>query len=248
MSTLFASGMAFTYVFGVIGLHRLNVFRMRRAAGGFPSLRWLDWDTLFFGLVPPARGTFSRRPLRVSGGGPLPKFFETQVAQEEVHRMEALCALVEGNVVGSEQWEALGFSGGELRWLHLLGKSLVSPHVALAELEHVDAATVAECYLREHLFLCHATHAFNLEWAVFVSKRRLGAALQRFGNHPALFYSRALASSLLGLNQSAVDDLARAVYFSHQHEFYLQAVVASHYVSETRPALSQQCLGTLKEE
>ena len=61
MSLLVASALGAAYVGGVIGLHRLNVWRQRSAAGYFRTLTWLDepahwpliqecWDYLMFGM------------------------------------------------------------------------------------------------------------------------------------------------------------------------------------------------------
>jgi hypothetical protein len=43
------------------------------------------------------------------------------------------------------------------------------------------------------------------------------------------------------MNRAAIDDLARAVYFSRQATFYLRAVVDAPYIEEVRPVLAYQC-------
>ena len=115
------------------------------------------------------------------------------------------------------------------------------PARALERLRSGELRTAAELYLREHLELSLNINAFNLELAVFSTKRRLNLGLLRFGEHPALFYVRAQASSRIGFNRATIDDLARAVYFSRQSPFYLRAVVETPYIEEVRPALAQQC-------
>ena len=42
MSVLFTGGVAVVYASTVIGLHRLNVRRMRAQTGGFPTFERLD--------------------------------------------------------------------------------------------------------------------------------------------------------------------------------------------------------------
>jgi len=104
-----------------------------------------------------------------------------------------------------------------------------------------QATTAGRLYLREHVRLTQLTTFFNLELAVFSAKRALGAGLRKHGDVPALYYARALASSLVGLNRPAIDDLARAVYYSQQAAFYVRAVLDTPYIEEVRPALVYQC-------
>ena len=53
------------------------------------------------------------------------------------------------------------------------------------------------------------------------------------------------ASSLVGFNRAAIDDLARAVYFSRQSPFYVHAVLESPFLQEARPELVFQCRHSL---
>lgn len=248
MDALVAGGVAGLYATGVVGLHRLNVWRMRAASGGFPALHWIDWDALLEGLLPPGpAGPLDEAapPLaRVEGGGPAPQLLSGRLPPGTRPRFELLAALVEGRAVDEQAFRAGGFSGGQVHWLVTLGQAQREPERALERLQEGALGTVAEVYLRERLQLAR-THFINLELAVFTSKRRLAAAVARFGERPTLFYTRALASSLLGFNASAVDNLARAVYFSRQNPFYLRAVVESAYIESARPALFQQCHSAL---
>ena len=252
MEALVAGGVAGLYAAGVVGLHRLNVWRMRSQAGGFPSLRWLDWDALLEGLEPaessseqPLAGVEPPPPLlRVEGGGPPPRLLAGPLSAAGSSRRDLLCALVEGRGVDEQAFRDGGFSGGQVQWLSTLAQAQRDPDRALERLQTGVLGTVAEVYLRERLQLARG-NAVNLELAVFASKRRLAAAVARFGERPSLFFARALASSLLGFNTSAVDNLARAVYFSRQNPFYLRAVMESAYIEEARPALFQQCRAAL---
>lgn len=212
---------------------------MRRAAG-FTTLSWLDWDTLLAGLLPTGVGE-APGPSRVVGGGPSPGLLRQNAAAGAESRHALLSLLVEGEAPDEDDWLEAGFSGGEARWLTTLGHLSKEPDRALERLDEAELATPAELYLREHLRLSRRTHAVNLELNVFAAKRRLSLGLARFGEHPALFYARALASALIGFNHAAIDDLARAVYFSRQAPFYLRAVTQTPYIAEARPALAQQC-------
>ena len=95
-------------------------------------------------------------------------------------------------------------------------------------------------YLREHLALALDESTLMKEVVAFASKRRTSAALERFGNEPALFFVRAKASALLGFTSAVLDDLARAVFFSRT-SFYPQAVLDLAFIEEERPALWQAC-------
>jgi hypothetical protein len=211
---LAAGAIASAYVGVVVGVHRWNVWRLRSAAGGFRPLHRLDWDALLEGLPP------------------------------EVGPREALLGALMAGVPPPDvqpKAEAAGFSGGQAHWLELLALSRTDPDAAFLRLERSALTTAAELYLREHLRLTRRTHPLNLELSVFMAKRELGAGLARFGDAPALYFARALASSLIGFNRAAVDDLARAVYYSRQAPFYVRAVLDAPYVEEVRPALTYQC-------
>ena len=78
-----------------------------------------------------------------------------------------------------------------------------------------------------------------------ISVRRLTKV---FGDQAALYFIRARASSLLGFTGAVLDDLARAVYFSRQAPFYLQAVTQLSFVEDVRPALVRACQEALERE
>ena len=242
MSSVLAAGaVALAYASGVVGLHRLNVHRLRKQAGFYPTLAWLDWDTLLsdvFQFDPKATPITLPQPPE---GGPAPRCLTRAPSSALAARHELLCSLVKGAPVDPALIESVGFSGGEARWLGLLTELRESPRVLLGRFEQTPPASVPEVMLHEWLLLTHDATPVNLELAVFSSKRRISAALGRFAEHPALFFVRAKASSLLGFNASVLDDLARAVYFSRQAPFYLAAVLESPFVEDARPALWQAC-------
>ena len=235
-----AGTVAVAYVGGVVGLHRLNVWRQRNAAAGFSTLRWLDWDTLLEGLLPPGHGHSDREVSPVEGG-PTPTLLRSLPDANAKPRYDLLCALVTGHRIDEDAFSAAGFSGGEAHWLWSLSRFREEPDRVLDRLQATPPASAAEVYLREFLFLEKRVHTINLELAVFACKRRLSEAMNRFPDTAALHFIRAYASSMLGFNRSVVDDLARAVYFSRQSFFYLRAVLDMSWIEETRPALVQQC-------
>ncbi|MBS1151008.1 MAG: hypothetical protein H6Q89_2706 [Myxococcaceae bacterium] len=239
MSILFAGGVAVAYASTVIGLHRLNVRRMRAQAGGFPTLRRLDWQSLLAGLLPAPDGP-------VADGPPeLPPLLRAPPPKDAEARHAMLTAIVSGASVEPARFESAGFSGGESQWLTTLALAQARPHDALDRLFSSRPGTSAEVYLREHLFLQHRVNPLNLELSVFATKRRLAAALGRFADAPTLYFARAQASAQLGFNQAVLDDLARAVYFSRHAPFYLKVITELPWVGEARPALYQQCIALL---
>jgi hypothetical protein len=245
LSLFVATALGTAYVGGVVGLHRLNVWRQRSAAGGFPTLRWLDWDTLLHGLLPKPGDGHAKAPQPVEGGPPTP-LLKHAPAPEAKARHELLCALVTGHRVDAPMFEHAGFSGGEAQWLTTLSRTREEPEEVLDRLDDAPSLeTAAQVYLREHLYLALRVHPLNLELAVFSTKRRLMTALERFPDAPALHFARAKASALIGFNGAVLDDLARAVYFSRQSEFYLRAVVEMPWVGEARPALLHECRSAL---
>ncbi len=240
MTAEWVSGIAAAYAASVVGYHRWRVLRQRAEAGGFPTLGRLDWDTLLSGLLPEQSADGFEAP-SPEEGGPAPVVLRAAPTSATQARHDALCALVSGIPLTTQAIDSAGFSGGEARWLSTLVRARHEPDKALDDLESVPAATLAEVYLREHLFLHTQVGPLNLEWAIFNSKRRLLGALRRFKDAAPLYFVRARASALLGFNRMALDDLARAVYFSRQTPFYLRAVLDAPYVHEARPALVQQC-------
>jgi hypothetical protein len=239
-----AAGVAGAYASALLGAHRVNVFRMRRLAGGFPTLRWLDWDALLDGLLPKGPSTAVQSPAPAEGG-PSPLIL-AQVPEAAAERHALLCAIVKGHPIDAARFEPAGFSGGEAKWLSKLTRLRSAPEDVLIELEDERESTAAGVYLREHLFLQRRTGLLNLELAVFASKRRLKTALERYSDAPSLHFVRALASAQMGFNSQVLDDLGRAVYFSKQSPFYLRAVVELPFVAEARPALHQQCRAILQ--
>lgn len=226
------------YVAAVIGIHRLNISRMRRLAGGFQVLNRLDWESLLAGLLP--KGNPIGATLTLSDGGPLPPRLSQPVDSQ---RSALLRQIVMGQPTQVSEADArtAGFSGGEARFVHTLSLVRSQPERALQSLEATRCDTAAEAYLREHLFLSLRVTALNLEWASFNVRRRLREAITRFGEEAPLYLARARAAAMLGLNVRAIDDLARAVYFSQQAPFYVAAVLDTPYIAEVRPPLSFQC-------
>lgn len=242
MSTLFAPGLALAYTSLVVGVHRVSVARRRQRALGYPTLHRLDWDTLLAGLLPEDGAPLP--PPTPPEGGPGPRRLAHAVPEAQRSARELLCAIVSGGRVAPEAIAAAGFSGGEARWVGVLARVRSEPRGALEALG--PAASVAELALREHLTLRADVNALSLEWEVFASKRRIAQALRRFPDAAPLYFVRALASAQLGWSQAVLDDLARAVYFSRQHAFYLSAVVELPFVHEARPALARACAEALE--
>lgn len=125
-------------------------------------------------------------------------------------------------------------------YVQLLAQVPSRPDDVLAKLEHVPARTAERLVLREYLRLRRA-HPLSLEWTVFPAKSALRGGLERFGDLAPLYFTRAFASSLVGFNAKAIDDLARAVYFSGESDFYVKAVLDSPFIARERPALYRQC-------
>lgn len=242
MSLILTGGVAVAYAAGVVGIHRFTVYRRRALAQGYPTLRWLDWDTLLGGVMAPPEAPTGEGPTPIEGGPP-PKLLQRTDRTREI---DLLSALVSGASVQGEAFAEASFSGGEARWLSMLSDVRGEPARVIAQLEGVTPNTVAEAYLHEWLALEHLATPFNLELLTFGAKRRINRSLARFGEHPALYFVRARASSLLGFSSSVLDDLARAVYFSRESPFYLQAVVNMPFVEDARPALVRACREVLQ--
>ena len=240
MSNLWAGGVAAAYAAGVIAVHRVAVARRRARAHGFPTLQWLDWDALLRGVLPDAP-SLERALHDPPEGGPPPR----TLARPGSREVELLEALVQGAPVQAEAFVEAHFSGGEARWLAMLSVMRESPTQVLDALAAHEPETAQEAYLREWLTLTHEVSPLNLEWTSFGSKLRINRALRRFGDHAELFFIRARASALLGFTQGVLDDLARAVYFSRQSTFYLEAVTRMSFVEEARPALFHACTQAL---
>lgn len=206
-----AGAVVLAYSAGVVGIHRGIVAHRRRQAGGYETLRWLDWDTLL-----------------------------KDVTASNDEQRALLKALRGGVAVPPHRFEQLDF-GPHTEWLTLLASLRATPEQVRDVLAREPADDVAGFYLREWLVLEHDINLFNLELQSFGSKLRINRALRRFGEHPALYLLRARASALLGFNAQVVDDLARAVYFSRQAPFYLRVVTQLPFIEELRPALMRAC-------
>jgi hypothetical protein len=239
-------GLAATYAASFVGLHRWAVYRRRRQADGFPTLAWLDWDTLLQGLGPPGESISEVGPQPLEGG-PAPLLLARPAPDGLGPRFEVLGGVVSGGAVDVNGLPPTLFSAGERAWLKVLVDVRKDPVSVLAQLEGTPPTSVAEAYLREVLSVDHLANAVTLELLVFSSKRRLKAAIARFGDHAALHFARARASSLLGAQHSVLDDLARAVYFSRQAPFYVAAVAGLPYVAKARPALARACQEAVRQ-
>jgi hypothetical protein len=240
MSLLFTGGVALAYTCGVIGVHRWTVYRRRERAEGFPALRWLDWDSLLAGMWP-VTATSPDPSMGGPEGGPAPLALSSSTPPGREAARALLLEVVAGRPVEAIDLTRAGFSGGEARWLAWLSERRAAPLAVLERLEAQPAVSAAEAYFREWLSLEHRTTPLSVEWQVYASKRRLNRAMRRFGDVPCLFLARALASSKLGFTQSVLDDLGRAVFFSRQAPFYVQAVLAMPFVQEARPPLFRAC-------
>lgn len=251
MSVILAVTAAGLYAALVVGVHRWNIGRLRARASLLPLTR-LDWDALLEGLLPSSRGPYlSGVPESLPTGEATPELLRHEAKDAEPRR-RLLAELVAGTPAGLEDLEAraqaAGFTGGEAAWLRTLASLKVDPLKTIERLEATRPTSAAELYLREYLRLTRETHSGNLELNVFVVKRRVALGLSRFGDAPCLYFVRAFANAQVGLNRAAIDDLARAVYFSHQHPFYVRAVLDSPYIEKTRPALAYQCRHALESQ
>jgi hypothetical protein len=236
MSTSLAGGVALAYVAGVVTVHRVAVARRRAVAHGYPTLKWLDWDALLEGVLPPAEAFEREVPSPVEGGPP-PRILFRPPGQDT----RVLEALISGRPLPEDDFESQHLSGGDAKWLQVLARTREEPLSVLEELENSALHTPAAVYLREWLNVQYRVSPFNMELLTFNAKRRLGQALRFFGDRPELYFVRAKASALLGLNSSVLDDVARAVYFSRQARFYVEAVLQMPGIEELRPALLHAC-------
>lgn len=237
--SLFVTGtVALAYTAGVVGIHRYTVWRRRARCDNFRSLDWLDWDALLADVWP--AGTAVAKGLTPREGGPAPRCLSVVPAGREAgHAL--LLRLVKGEPLEASAFEAAHFSGGEARWLAELAHLRSDPLAVLERLSAQAPVSAAEAYLTEWLSLSHAVGPFTVEWQVYACKRRLAVAMKRFGDVPALYFVRARASAQLGFTQSVLDDLGRAVFFSREAPFYVEAVLAMPFVEETRAPLAMAC-------
>ncbi|MCA2981242.1 MAG: hypothetical protein INH41_24385 [Myxococcaceae bacterium] len=240
MSLALTGGVAVAYACGVVGVHRLAVRRRRAQAEGYPALRWLDWDALLSGLWSAAART-PAPGLVMPEGGPASLALSSPVAPARAAAHARLVDVVAGTPIGEAELATVGFSGGEARWLSWLSQRRTAPLAVLERLEARAPLSAAEAYLSEWLCLEHRVTPLSVEWHVFAAKRRLSRAMRRFGDVPCLFFARALASSKLGFTQAVLDDLGRAVFFSKQAPFYVEAVLSMPFVEEARPPLYRVC-------
>lgn len=237
MSLLLSGVVAAGYGAAVVGLHRFAVHRRRLRAKNFPTLRWLDWDTLLDGLAIPSAG-FGQLDTSPPEGGPPP------IALKGLAQADAMGVLIRALIAGTAtalHEHEVTLSGGDKRWVEMLTQFRRTPVSVLNQLAAVSPQSVGEAYLREWLTITHMSNPLNVELLVFGSKRRINEALGRFGEHASLYFVRAYASSLLGFLDAVLDDLARAVYFSQKAPFYLEAVLQMPFIDEARPALMRAC-------
>lgn len=241
MSLFVTGGVALVYTAGVIGVHRWSVWRRRAKAENYPALDWLDWDTLLSGVwpMPPPRVALTGPAPRE--GGPPPRCLSAPPPPGREAAHAVLSRLVQGDALDTPDFERVGFGASEARWLADLSERARAPTVVLERLQRQAPVSAAEAYLLEWLSLRHGVTPLTVEWQVYASKRRLSAALKRFGDVPALYFVRARAASLLGFTQSVLDDLGRAVFFSREAPFYVEAALAMSFVEEQRPPLARAC-------
>jgi hypothetical protein len=247
VSILVAGTVAGAYAALVLGAHRWNVWRRRVKSGGFGALERLDWDALLQGLLPTLPGEVDPQvPAQLPSGLPTPALLRASLPPEAEPRRALLLQIVAGaaHVTEPAAFLEAGYSGGEARWLSILAMLKRNPDQALEKMTQQRVTSAQELYLREHLRLTRTLNPLNLEVGVFASKGRLAAGLARYGEVPCLYLCRALASSKVGFNRAAIDDLARAVYFSGQAPFYLRLVLDTPFLTEARPALVFQCRQT----
>lgn len=246
MNVLVTVQVAIAWTVVLFLFHRLNIQRLR-AHARLVALRRLDWDSLLDGILPTveddAARTASEVPPLLPDGAPTPDSLRKAPPEGFERRHALLVALVSGAAIPTPErsFQEAGFSGGEVRWLSVLATAAHSPELALDALERHPPNSAAEVYLLETLRLLHRTHVFNLELQVLGARRRMAQGLLRFGHAPSLHFGRALAASLVGWNHAAVNDLARAVYFSRTSSFYLRAVLDTPFLEEVRPELVHQC-------
>lgn len=243
MSLWLTGSVAAGYAVTVLGLHRFNVYRKRRRADGFGALGRLDWDCMLGGVVAPNPTGVTGIKVSPPEGGPAPRVLALGRARTADQGV-ALTRLVKAEA-DDDAFEAAEFGAVESEWLGLLSQVRDAPSAVLARLEAGQLETAPAAALREWLVLRHRLNAFSLEFIVFSVKQRLAEALARYGEQPFLYFVRAQASGAMGFTHAALDDLARAVYFSGQAEFYVRAVADMPFIEEERPALWRLCQQTL---
>ncbi|MER2563956.1 MAG: hypothetical protein ABTQ32_24710 [Myxococcaceae bacterium] len=241
MSLVFTGGVALAYTVGVVGIHRWSVWRRRTKAENYPPLDWLDWDTVLSGAWPMPQTRTPLTGVAPREGGPAPRCLSVPPPEGRTAAQSLLVRLTQGERLESAAFEAAGFSGGEARWLAGVSERVEAPVALLGRLQSQPPVSAAEAYVVEWLSLRHLVTPLNVEWQVYASKRRLSVAIRRFGDVPALYFARAHASSLLGFTQSVLDDLGRAVFFSREAPFYVEAALAMPFVQELRPPLARAC-------
>jgi hypothetical protein len=239
VSLVVTGGVALAYTVGVVGVHRYTVWRRRAKAGNYPALDWLDWDTLFAGLWPSSLAAPQGKSPKE--GGPAPRCLSTPPPAGREAAAALLQQVIDGVPNGAATFEQAGFSGGEARWLAELSAREAQPRAVLERLASQPPVSAAEAYFFEWLSLRLDVTPLTVEWEVYAIKRRLAAAMHRFGDVPALYFARAHASALLGFTQSVIDDLGRAVFFAREAPFYVDAVLAMPFVQELRPPLGRAC-------
>jgi hypothetical protein len=211
--------LVFGFAAAVFVGYRVALWRQVREVGGLKVLERLHWETLLEELPEPSR-------------------------------QEVLGQLLAGQsaAVLEEVWGRSGVSVDPADWIRILVQAVRTPRDALATLRARTGGSAKETYLTWQLTLGHDVGAVLPELTCLRAKHALGQALARFGPLPALFGARALASAKMGRIPAAIDDLARAVYYSNQGTFFLRAVLDTPYIESVRPGLVQRCREALAQQ
>ena len=141
MSTGLAWGIGAAYVGAVVGAHLVQVWRQRRAAGGFRVLRWWDWDFLLEGVLPvaqPDEPLCPPVPIALPDQAPPPELFKTVPIYARAQR-DAVVVLVQWpNAAGVvHALNSAGFPIEQHHWLELLRLARVAPEKALTAISLV---------------------------------------------------------------------------------------------------------------
>jgi hypothetical protein len=225
------------YTSSVIAIHRLSLWHRRKRGQGYRSLAWLDWHCLVDGLWKVLEGQPAETVISSQGAS----IELTVAAAGEEQKRKVIVDLVKGVPCSERRIVEAGFTESDLVWVSLLAQLKDNPDHVIAQLEHGNNSSLRYVYLYNWIELNHQLNGLNLEWKVFQSKVRLGRALDRLGEQAPLYFLRAQAAAELGQNSTMVDELARAVYFSREARFYLEAVQTLELVREERPALFLLC-------
>jgi hypothetical protein len=245
METWFALAIIAAYAVGLGAWYRLSRVKKLKAAWRWPSLQWLDWESLGMPLL---RGLeLSNGPSAFAllpDGTSAPRWMTSEVPTDFRQRATLLVDIVTGALpaFAKEQIAAASWlSEEEKEWALVLAHLRSEPLTALKLLRKAHLDWPEAIALKHQLSLLYQLNAFNRELICFIALRGLGRAKKRFEQSSILFFVEALALAQLGMNESATNSLARAVYFSREVPFYTRAVLALPHLRETRPELVRQC-------